>query len=244
MAARAMIPIPGEHAMAWRITDLVESGEIDNTQRDRVFGWIRLTGRAEPLRLELSGNCHPDLAGWRFRVVRVEPVPKWAEETNIDGLSTDQTGQAGDITADQLLQHYECPVEELLARIRAGEPPPTDLRKALYLEWYSERNGRVVIQSTRLAVERLGERAFELTEEDLRRKAEAAQRELDELRRQGYIIEEIGPGITAFSSPDASTDDSDEDDLIGGDLQSYLDQQTRDLDRLIWDSNNESANDE
>ena len=39
------------------------------------------------------------------------------------------------------------------------------MRKCLYLEWFSHRNGRVVIQSARLAVERLGERAFELTQE-------------------------------------------------------------------------------
>ena len=225
--------------MAWRITDLVMEGEIDNTQRDRVVGWIRLSNRTEPLRLDLSGDCHPDLAGWRFRVVRVEPVPAWADETNADEMSTDQTGEAGDITADQLLQHCDCPVDELLARIRAGEPPPMDLRKALYLEWYSERNGRVVIQSTRLAVERLGERAFELTEADLRRKAEAAQQELDELRRQGFIIEEVAPGITSIGRTD-----SDDEEMEPDDLQSYLDQQTRDLDRSIQESNNDSADDE
>jgi hypothetical protein len=146
--------------MAWRISELVEGGELDNTVKGRVTGWIRLTGRGEPLRLDLRGDCHPDLAGWRFRILRVDPVPAWAEPVDIGDLSTDQTGDVGDITADQLLRHYDCPVEELLARIRAGEPPPTELRKALYLEWYSQRNGRCVIQDTRLGVERLGERAI------------------------------------------------------------------------------------
>ena len=78
-------------------------------------------------------------------------------------MATEQIGEAGDILADQILRHIDCPVSELLARIRAGEPPPTDLRPALYLEWYSDRNGRVVIQATRLGVERLGSRTFEST---------------------------------------------------------------------------------
>ena len=225
--------------MAWRISDLVLDGEIDNTRKGRVVGWLRLSDRTELLRLQLRGDCHPDLAGWRFRVVRVDPVPKWAEEKNADGLSTDQSGEAGDITADQVLRHFDCPVDELLARIRAGEPPPTEWRKALYLEWYSDRNGRVVIQSTRLGVERLGERAFELTAEDLRRKADEAQRELDELRRQGVIIDDDLPGVTLIRMADPEGDDP-----IAEDLQANLDQQTRDLDRSIQDSPNASDDDE
>ncbi len=47
---------------------------------------------------------------------------------------------------------------------------PTQLaltwRKSLYLEWYSNANGRVVFQSTCLDVERIGERQFELTEQE------------------------------------------------------------------------------
>lgn len=39
------------------------------------------------------------------------------------------------------------------------------------MEWFSNHNGRVVIQSTRLEVERLGERAFELTEDQYREQA-------------------------------------------------------------------------
>lgn len=217
--------------MAWRISDAVVDGELDNTVRERVTGWIRLAGRAEPIVLDLSGDCHTDLAGWRFRIVRVDPVPQWAEPVNLDGLATEQIGEAGDITADQLLRHYDCPVAELLARIRAGEPPPTEWRKALYLEWYSQRNGRVVIQDTRLAVERIGQRAFELTKADLRRKDEAARRKLDELRQQGYHIEETEFGVMMFRREDHDGDDSESNEL-----QSYFDEQARDIDRAVQDS--------
>ena len=34
--------------MAWRITDRVVEGEIDNTVRNRVTGWIRLKGLDDP----------------------------------------------------------------------------------------------------------------------------------------------------------------------------------------------------
>ena len=183
--------------MTWRPTDRVESGELDNTVRGRVTDWIRLFGRLEPLTLELRGDCHPDLAGWRFRIVRRAPVPDWAEAVALDGLATEQFGEVGDITADQLLRHHNCSVEELLDQLCAGEQPPSDLRKALCIEWNSTQNGRVVIQDTRLGVARVGVRTFELPKEDLHEKAESAQRQIDTLRHQG-LIQEIGPGVMIF----------------------------------------------
>jgi len=215
--------------MAWRITDLIVEGELDNTVKGRVGGWLRLAGRDEVVRLELRGNCRPDLAGWRFRIVRLEQVPAWAEPVDLDGFATEQVGEAGDILADQILRHYDCPVEELLARIRAGEPPPEDLRPALYLEWYSDRNGRVVIQDTRLGVERLGGRTFELTEEDLRLENEEGERRLEELRNQGYVIEETPLGVLMYHQDDAEApwDDS---------FQAELDREAERIDRAIQQS--------
>jgi hypothetical protein len=216
--------------MAWRISDSVVDGELDNTVKGRVTGWIRLSGRPDPLALDLEGDCHPDLAGWRLRIVRLDPVPPWADPVDLSRVFAEQMGHTGDITADQLLRHYDCPVEELLARIRAGEPPPTQYRKALYLEWFSQRNGRVVIQDTRLGVQRIGQRAFELTEEDLRRKEEEARRQIEELRKQGFIIEEDQSGITFFRREQPDADGESED------LQSYLDQRTQDIDRAVQES--------
>jgi hypothetical protein len=215
--------------MAWRIADLVVDGELDNTVKGRVVGWLRLTGREEPLRLELSGNCRPDLAGWRFRIVRLEPIPAWAEPVPLDGFATEQIGEAGDILADQILKHYDCSTEEFLARLHAGEPVPTELRPALYLEWYSERNGRVVIQDTRLGVERLGQRTFELTAEDLRLENEEGERRLEELRQQGYVIEETPLGVMFYHQDDAEEpwDDS---------LQAELDREAEAIDRAIQES--------
>ena len=164
--------------MAWRPTEAVLEGELDNTTPGWTIGWIRLRGRAEPLRLKLAGNCHPDLAGWKFRIVRTEPEPEIEEPIDFTGIMTDQAGNIGDVTADQLLHHCECSADEFVRLCRAGKRPDTVLRKALYLEWFGNFNGRVVIQSTRLAVERLGERAFELTDDECTEQAHRNQEEM------------------------------------------------------------------
>lgn len=148
---------------------------------------------------------------------------------DLEGFATEQVGRAGDILADQILRHFDCPVEELLARIRAGEPPPEDLRPALYLEWYSDRNGRVVIQDTRLGVERLGQRTFELTEEDLRREHEEGERRLEELRRQRYVVEETPLGVLMYHQDDAESP-------WGDSLQAELDREAERIDRAIQQS--------
>lgn len=175
--------------MAFRPNNLVVEGELDNTQKGIVKGWLEFSDRPDRVLLFLRGNCRPDLAGWKFRIKRLRPVPEWEEPEESTFLNANQSGDAGDITADQTLKDLDCPVEELLARSDAGEPPPYVLRKALYLEWYSSRNGRVVIQDTRLGVERLGERAFELTGQDLKQAEEEAREELAALEAQGVTIE-------------------------------------------------------
>ncbi len=188
--------------MAWRPTDWVVEGELDNTTRGWTTGWIRLEG-AEPLKLKLAGNCHPDLAGWKFRIVRTEPSLDRDEPIDYASIATDQAGTIGDVTANQLLQHYECSTDEFLRRCRAGNRPPTTLRKALYLEWFSHRNGRVVIQSTRLAVERLGERAFELIDEQWEEQAKQNQEEMAFfMHRLADVLEHLPPCDTDNSDPE------------------------------------------
>lgn len=53
--------------MAWRPAHLVQAGELDNTQLGWTTGWLELDGFEHRLELKLAGNCHPDLAGWKFR---------------------------------------------------------------------------------------------------------------------------------------------------------------------------------
>ncbi|WP_442506651.1 hypothetical protein SH528x_005506 [Novipirellula sp. SH528] len=60
--------------MAWRPEHLVQSGELDNTKAGWTIGWLQLDGLIERLQMKLAGNCHPDLAGWKFRIKRVMPA--------------------------------------------------------------------------------------------------------------------------------------------------------------------------
>src|SRR5260370_1325630 len=67
--------------MAWRIEENVVRGEIDNRTFGRVHGKVWLTGRDNPLVLELTGNCHKDLAG--CRPIFTNPVPKSDSQTTL-----------------------------------------------------------------------------------------------------------------------------------------------------------------
>lgn len=177
--------------MAWRPERLLQTGELDNTQRGWTIGWLQLDGFSDRLQLKLAGNCHPDLAGWKFRIHRIEPELsgdefRGDEDAPFDysSISLDQTGHVGDITADQMIKHHDIPNNELVRRLVAGEKPPFTWRRCLYLEWFSNANGRVVIQSTRLEVERLGKRAFELTEEEWQEQAKSNAEELNHFMAQ------------------------------------------------------------
>lgn len=183
--------------MAWRPGRLVMAGELDNTHIGWTIGWLELEGFDERLQLKLLGNCHPDLAGWKFRIKRVLPEPgtdlDGDEDSDYSGISFDQSGHVGDITADQVLKHFEIGNDELIQRLRAGEHPPFTWRKCLYLEWFSNRNGRIVIQSTRLEVERIGERAFELTDEQYHQQRHSNQQEMD------YFMSQLGDTLNGQS---------------------------------------------
>jgi hypothetical protein len=126
--------------MAWRIEENVIRGEIDNRTSGRVYGKVWLADRSDPLVLELTGNCHKDLAGCRLTFTN--PAPK------ADGritLAANQRGAVGDMTAARKVRVIED--FDYLA-IKRGKKSPEHIANCLYLEWFSEANGRVVIEST------------------------------------------------------------------------------------------------
>jgi hypothetical protein len=130
--------------MAWRIHETVIRGEIDNREKGIVRGRVWLHGREEPLTLELEGNAHPDLAGCRLRFrnpLGVLPHP------DVESLAARQRGTIGDLTASRKVRVWDVPNEEAFLMCKRGEKPPEHLANCLYLEWFSEANGRVVIES-------------------------------------------------------------------------------------------------
>lgn len=143
--------------MTVRLGELIESGEICNTRWYSVHGWIRLRGSENPILLQLTGNCDPDLAGWRIRFrprnrtgcVLMDPASlandPTAESFDPASLAGEQIGPTGTMTGSRRVKVANCTRAELERRSRLDEPPPSIWKRSLYLEWFSQ-DGQVVVE--------------------------------------------------------------------------------------------------
>lgn len=138
--------------MACRFAEYIERGWLDASERGRITGEIWLRGKDEPLRLDLKGYPMADLAG--LLISFENPAPQEGDAPQ--GLQSNQKGVAGDITASR--------------KTVQGQPPyHRDNFKtvnALYIEWYSETNGRMVIEAVGFRLSVHGSPLWQLTEED------------------------------------------------------------------------------
>ena len=150
--------------MAWRIADNIVRGEIDNQTPGIVQGKIWLAGSEVPLALKLIGNGHKDLAGCKLTFSN--PAPKADPSLT---LKPDQTGTVGDMTAARKVRVIDNLDYEALTD---NQPFSEHMANLLYLEWFSDTNGRVVIESTDYEIE-IGEPAWRLSPEDESRQLEA-----------------------------------------------------------------------
>lgn len=137
--------------MATRLGDYVVYGELRNPRWSSTFGVIALRGAAPGdetvIRVDLTGDCDEDLRGKTFRfmprkVDQDDPVFDPKEQA---GFRDMQVGTTGTMTAESWVRTFDCSMEEFLQRSKLGEPPPTEWKRRLYLEWFSQ-NGRVVIE--------------------------------------------------------------------------------------------------
>ena len=193
--------------MAWRIDEQLIRGEIDNRARGRVTGRLWFIGRAEPVVLELEGNAWRDVAGHVLRFTN--PAPKPAErEGGLDGFAAEQRGVVGDITASRKVKVPECSMDELMEYYKARKPFPWHWGNSLYLEWHSERNGRVVIESASYQIEIDAEAAWTMSEAEEERQREANGRAMIAFmeRLTGAV------DLSEVQIEDLSIDEMDEDD--------------------------------
>jgi len=135
---------------------------IDNRVRDEVRGSVELVGRRDPVLLNLRGNCLSDLAGCSFRFRNPNPQP--AEEERVEMLAGEQNGIAGDITASRKVRLVD-PTQQTSGD--EEEPAPERLANCLYIEWFGERDGRIVIETTDYVVE-VSERVWTMSPEEER----------------------------------------------------------------------------
>ena len=150
--------------MAWRIDKGILRGEIDNTERGRVTGKLWLVGWSEPIILDLQGDAWPDIAGTKLSFTNPEPRPQFIRE----GFRREQQGMVGDITASKKSKVYvQGPSEEVgraYAEGRINELPAV-WKNTLYIEWYDQINGRVLIESAEFQMT-VSEASWELDEDD------------------------------------------------------------------------------
>ncbi len=135
--------------MAWRIDEAVTRGEIDNTVEGRTTGRIWLAGRKDPLVLRLDGDCWRDLAGTRLKFEN--PLPCVGPDSS--ALHSDQSGIIGDMTASRKNKVSTVSEAEYNRLYESGGEIPYEWRNTLYLEWFSDINGRVVIETTDYSME-------------------------------------------------------------------------------------------
>jgi hypothetical protein len=122
--------------MAFRPTRHLIEGELDNTQPGIVTGWIQFAGMAGKVVLHLQGNFHRDIQGTRIRFTGNAKHDDPEAVAYVRSFSLVQNGKVGDITAGL---------------------PPFDYIRRPYIEWYSEENGRVVIEPEPEQVEVIGQ---------------------------------------------------------------------------------------
>ena len=111
--------------MAWRPTQYLLEGELDNTTPGKVTGWMKFAGMDNKVTFDLEGDFHRDIRGAKIHFIGDGRENDPTAASYMDGMAVHQTGKAGDITAGL---------------------PPRDYVDYPYIEWYGEDNGRAVIE--------------------------------------------------------------------------------------------------
>ncbi len=123
--------------MAWRPTNCLQEGELDNSCPNKVTGWMEFAGLKEKVTFDLEGNFHRDIRGAKIHFTGDAYEGDFPEEAEkyMEGFALQQTGSVGDMTAGL---------------------PPHDYGVDCYIEWYSHQNGRVVIELEPVQLEVIG----------------------------------------------------------------------------------------
>ena len=177
--------------MAWRIGEHVVRGELNNSRRNSVHGWMEFGGD-HGIRVELTGNFDGDLAGRhiRFQTAAAVDGPDPTRPEELNSLEPRQIGTAGTMLL-RMVRVPRCSIEEFVRRSKLGDSPPVDEKPCLYLEWYSQ-NGRVVAEIVEPQIEYVSDDDQPVTE------AEPEPLPRDE-------PDAGGPSITGFSIDENGT---------------------------------------
>lgn len=201
--------------MAWRIEQYVVKGEIHNHTPGKVTGFVWLKGLNCPIELNLKGNCYRDLAGTRLSFRNPNPI-----EGDYAGLILQQDGVVGDITASKKVKLLKSP-DSLEDDFVHKRPIEYTIGNCLYLEWFSQSNGRVLIETADYKW-RVGLPLWTLSESD-----ERAQRELNQQAMFDFM------GQLADAIEDEAFDIVDEDEMDEFQWEAYLQKNDARSDMLL-----------
>ena len=127
--------------MAWRPYDEVVEGILDNTVLGKVTGYIKFAGMKKAVMFNLKGDFHRDIRGTKLKFVG---DGEESRPGRMDGFALIQKGNVGDITAG----------------IPTGKDDKGEYTYEYsaypYIEWYSDENGRVVLEFDAEQVEIIG----------------------------------------------------------------------------------------
>lgn len=131
--------------MTLRLSEYISGGEIINTRRNSVHGFLSLRGCDRPIVLQLTGNCTGPLGGRYLRFeIRVDPelddMTDAQERMDETHLAWMQIGVPGAMVAD----------------------PQTS---SVSLEWFGQ-NGRILVELTDVDIEFVNEEDEELDTSD------------------------------------------------------------------------------
>jgi PAS domain-containing protein len=194
--------------MAFRIHDSVVRGEMDNRVKGIVRGKIWVEGRDDPVLLELKGNAWPDLVGCLLTFTN--PL-KRKPHPGLDTLHPVQRGSIGDLTASRKVRVFDVPLEQALEMLRRKEKPPEHMANSLYLEWFSEANGRVVIESADYELS-ISTPEWRMTPEENEQRAKQAAAGMDDF--MGKLTEAIEQQQRGQKDPEAEWDEHDYEKLL------------------------------
>jgi len=112
--------------MAWRPSEYLIEGELDNRTPNKVTGWMKFAGIKNNVDFDLEGNFHRDIRGAKVRLCGNGESANAEEAARyMEGFAVLQTGKVGDMTAGR---------------------EPNDYVSYPYFELYGKENGRVVIE--------------------------------------------------------------------------------------------------
>jgi len=211
--------------MATRLETAVLRGEISNETPGVVTGRIWLAGRAAPLVLNLRGNCLRDIAGCTLTFVN--PQPERVEV--FDVLSDLQEGATGDMTASRKTREPTVSNAEVSRLLENRLPVPTRLANSLYLEWFSNANGRLVIETTDFTLQ-ISPPAWVMSAEE-----EALQ--LQEARQMFHRYLDVITGMDAGDEDDEESfeDGEEEDDDFNNAMAEAMDFSDEPLNEFEWE---------